>query len=228
MRILAIETIDKTGSVAALEGERLLVERLLGDRQRSLQSLAPAIRQVLDEVGWKPQDVELVAVATGPGSFTGLRIGVATAKTFAYAAGGQVMGIGTMPVLAAQVPDEYRRFAAVVDAQRDELFIADFQRDSVGGTSQQADPRIAKAADFLVALQAGDVVTGPGLKKYLAQIPTGVTVVPAEYWLPRAATVGQLARRAYEIGKREELLAIAPHYFRETAAEEQWQRKQSS
>ncbi len=227
MRILAIETIDKTGSVAALDGEQLLAERMLGDRQRSLQTLVPAMRQILDEVGWRPRDVELVAVATGPGSFTGLRIGVATAKTFAYAAGSQVMGVGTMPVLAAQVPFEHRCFSIVVDAQREELFVADFQRDSGGNATQQAEPRIVSAAEWLTSLDRGDVVAGPGLNKWQARIPAEVTVTAPEHWQPRASTVGHLAARAFELGKREELLAIVPHYFRETAAEEQWRRKQN-
>ncbi len=227
MRILAVETIDKTGSVAALNGEQLLAERMLGDRQRSLQTLVPAMRQILDEVGWRPREVELVAVATGPGSFTGLRIGVATAKTFAYAAGSQVMGVGTMPVLAAQVPIAHRCFSIVVDAQREELFIADFQRDSGGNAIPQAEPRIVSAAEWLESLHPGDVVAGPGLNKWQARIPAEVTVIAPEHWQPRASTVGRLAARAFELGKREELLAIVPHYFRETAAEEQWRRKQS-
>lgn len=226
MRILAIETIDKTGSVAALDGERLLVERGLGDQQRSLQTLVPAMREVLETVGWKPAGVELVAVATGPGSFTGLRIGVATAKSFAYAAGSQVLGVGTMAVLAAQVPVECRRFAAIVDAQREELFIADFERDEAGNVLRATEPRIEPAAQWMASLAAGDAVTGPGLKKWARRLPAGVQLVDEAHWLPRAEAVGRLAFQAYQQGAREELMAIVPHYFRETAAEEQWRRKQ--
>src|SRR5690606_1576544 len=149
MRILAIKTVDKSGSVAALDGDRVLVERILSNHQRSLQSLVPAIREILGELHWQPRDTELVAVATGPGSFTGLRIGVATAKTFAYAVGCQVKGVGTMPVLAAQVPQKHRRFSVVIDAQRDELFAADFERDAAGAVIRQSEPRIVKAADWL-------------------------------------------------------------------------------
>ena len=65
----------------------MLAEQPLDPTRRSAQTLAPAIATLLDAVEWRPADVELVAVATGPGSFTGLRIGVTTAKAFAYAAG---------------------------------------------------------------------------------------------------------------------------------------------
>lgn len=227
MRILAIETVDKSGSVAALDGDRVLVERVLGNHQRSLQSLVPAVREILGEVHWQPRDTELVAVATGPGSFTGLRIGVATAKTFAYAVGCQVKGVGTMPVLAAQVSPKYRRFSVVIDAQRDELFAADFERDAAGTVIRQSEPRIVKAADWLLGLQPGSVVSGPGLAKWRNQVPAQVTIVEEASWQPRAATVGRLAFEAIQQGQREELLAIVPHYYRETAAEEQWRRAHS-
>jgi len=87
VRILALETSDTAGSAALLDGERLLAEKLLAQGQRSARALAPAVRELLTDAGWQPKDVELVAVTVGPGSFTGLRVGVTTAKAFAYAAG---------------------------------------------------------------------------------------------------------------------------------------------
>ncbi|MEX0712672.1 MAG: tRNA (adenosine(37)-N6)-threonylcarbamoyltransferase complex dimerization subunit type 1 TsaB, partial [Pirellulales bacterium] len=91
MRILALETSGKSGSVAVLRGDVLLAEEPLEPSQRSAQSLAPAMRQLLEAVAWTPRDVQLVAVTLGPGSFTGLRVGVTTAKTFAYAVGAVVV-----------------------------------------------------------------------------------------------------------------------------------------
>ena len=102
MRILALETTDLTGTVAALEGCQLLVERELNPGQRSAQSLAPALAELWQEVGWKPTQIELIAVALGPGSFTGLRVGVTTAKMLAYVAQAQVLGIDTLEAIAAQ------------------------------------------------------------------------------------------------------------------------------
>ena len=81
MNILALETSGKSGTVAALSEGLVLHERPLAPHQRSAQSLAPALFACLNEVAWQPQQVDLVAVTTGPGSFTGLRVGVTTAKT---------------------------------------------------------------------------------------------------------------------------------------------------
>jgi tRNA threonylcarbamoyladenosine biosynthesis protein TsaB len=104
MHILALETTAVTGSVAASDGTNLLLELDLAPQQRSAQSLAPAILQLLCRVAWKPLDVELVAVTIGPGSFTGLRVGVTTAKTFAYAVGAAILGIDTLETIAAGMP----------------------------------------------------------------------------------------------------------------------------
>ena len=73
----------------------------LDPARRSARTLAPGIRHLLADAGWTPRDVALVAVSIGPGSFTGLRLGVMTAKAFAYAVGAPVLGIGTLEVIAA-------------------------------------------------------------------------------------------------------------------------------
>src|SRR4051812_4115512 len=100
-RILALETSELSGSVAAAMDGDVVGELNLDPRLRSAQSLAPAIRTLLDQVGWRPQELALVAVTVGPGSFTGLRVGVATAKVMAYAAGADVLGISTHAAIAA-------------------------------------------------------------------------------------------------------------------------------
>ena len=102
MRILALETSGSSGSVAALDEGRLIVERPLAAGSRSAQSLAPGIDSLLAEVGWLVGGVDLVAVTQGPGSFTGLRIGVTTAKALAYAGETQVIGVNTLEVIARQ------------------------------------------------------------------------------------------------------------------------------
>ena len=140
-RILAIETSGRHGSVATLcggvDGSRLIHQIALGGEQRTAQALAPAIQSLLRESDWSPSSVELVAVAVGPGSFTGLRIGVTTAKAFAYAVGAEVIGINTLVALAHQSPALNGPLWAVLDAQRQELFAAKFVRDDVATTAHR-------------------------------------------------------------------------------------------
>jgi tRNA threonylcarbamoyladenosine biosynthesis protein TsaB len=226
MRILAIETIEKTGSVAVLDDNRVLVEKSLESARRSLQTLAPAIQEVLSDVGWKAVDVELVAVATGPGSFTGLRIGVTTAKTFAFATGAATLGVSAMAVLAARVPSDWQQFSIVIDAQREELFVADFTRADDGTPREETPTRIVSAKAWLESLSPDSRVSGPGLVKWHSQLPPDAIATEPHLWTPRASDVGRLAFEAYRRGERQDTLALVPQYLRRTAAEEQWERKQ--
>ena len=225
MRVLAIETVGATGSVAALNDEHLVAERQLDARSRSARSLVPGIADLLDEVAWRPGDVELVAVATGPGSFTGLRIGVTTAKVFAYSTGCQAVGVHTLLAIASRAPREIQRLKVVLDAQRGELFVADFQRLADGRLTDHLATRIAGCEDWLAGLVAGDVVTGPGLVKIAERLPSGVTIVDSALRSPTAGAVGRIGLELFRAGLGLSAWELLPKYFRATAAEEQWNRK---
>lgn len=223
MRILAIESTGLTGSVALLEQDRLLAERDLPQDQRSAQSLVPTIQSVLADSGWPVRGVELIAVAQGPGSFTGLRVGITAAKTLAYAIGGQVLGIDTLECLAAQAEPSAAalRIHAILDAQRNQLFAASF-----GWATGEPFPRrltathIADIAPWLKEVAPGDYVIGPAAVKIQASLPDGVRVADVNASAPRAVTVGRLAWRDYELGRRDDLWKLLPHYHRLSAAEE--------
>jgi tRNA threonylcarbamoyladenosine biosynthesis protein TsaB len=220
MRILAIETTDIAGSVAALEGQHLVASQELDPQMRSAQSLAPGIAALLESIDWKPSDVKLVAVAVGPGSFTGLRVGVTTAKLFAYAVGAEALGINTLEVIAAQVPDEIGDVWAVLDALRGEVVAAHFLRGVGGVWQRQGGDLLVEIGAWLAMLTPGTTVNGPALAKLSAQLPAGVTAVDRKVWMPKAATVGQLAWTQYQAGRRDDLFSILPHYYRRSAAEE--------
>jgi tRNA threonylcarbamoyladenosine biosynthesis protein TsaB len=222
MRILAIETTGQAGSVALLEGAMLAREIMLPAAERSAKTLAPAIREILDAAGWQPSDIRLIAVATGPGSFTGLRVGVTTAKTFAYAMRGEVIGVNPLEAIAAQAPDDIKRVSAVIDAQRQQVFVREFVRDSAGEFQPIEVAAILDSDTWLAGIKPAASVSGPALERLAAQIPAGVTIVPRELWSPRAATVGQLGWRRYQSGARDDLWRIVPQYFRPSAAEEKW------
>ena len=221
MRILALETSGLYGSVAVLDDDRVIGETELPRDRRSAQMLAPAIQQQLAAVQWRPAEIELIAVTQGPGSFTGLRVGITTAKTLAYATGAAVLGVNTLAVIAAQVAGESRDVCAVLDAQRQQLYAATFRRTPAGRLETIAEATIVDRTAWL-ANCGGLAVTGSGLKGLVDLLPQSAVMVNEEFWAPRAATVGQLAFCDYQTGRRDDVWQLLPLYIRRSAAEEKW------
>jgi tRNA threonylcarbamoyladenosine biosynthesis protein TsaB len=224
MRIVAIETSGRHGSVAALHGEadraELIRQITLTGNQRTAQALAPALRELLTDIDWRSPSVELVAVAVGPGSFTGLRIGVTTAKTFAYAIGAKVIGVNSLAAMAAQAPLSHAPLWTVLDAQRQELFAARFVADEHGKMPVDCETSIVARDAWLAQAQPGDRVTGPPLRALQDKLPAGVITLSETLWQPMAAAVGLVGWRAYQAGRRDDVWKLAPQYFRASAAEE--------
>jgi tRNA threonylcarbamoyladenosine biosynthesis protein TsaB len=229
VKLLALETSGKRGSVAVLADGDLLLQRQLATDQRSARSLVPAIRACLADAGWAPGQTDLVAVTTGPGSFTGLRVGVVSAKTFAYAAGCEVIGVETLRAVAAQAPHAGSEVAVVIDAQRNQFYCGYFRVDPQGQVDAVRPASITDCDDWIAGLHPGMLVTGPGLSRagLLDRLPEGVGIADTSTWLLQAATVGRLAWRDYQAGRRDDLWKLAPQYYRKSAAEEKWEQRQS-
>ncbi|MCC6491631.1 MAG: tRNA (adenosine(37)-N6)-threonylcarbamoyltransferase complex dimerization subunit type 1 TsaB [Pirellulales bacterium] len=224
MRVLAIESSGRTGSVALLSGSiahpQLVVERQASADQRTAQSLVPTIKAALDEAAWRPRDVELVCVASGPGSFTGLRIGVVAAKTFAYAVGAKLVGVHTLSAMAAAVQQPYRRLWTILDAQRQELFAACFSGDQPIASQAVPATEILSASQLAARLQPGDAVAGPPLDKLRRQLPAAATLLDESLWRPQASAVAALGRQLFEAGIETSPIDLVPNYYRKSAAEE--------
>jgi tRNA threonylcarbamoyladenosine biosynthesis protein TsaB len=249
MRILALETVGQGGDVAALLDTRVERRQTLPTTGRSAQTLAPAIHSLLGEVGWRACDIELVAVAVGPGSFTGLRIGVTTAKILAWAAGCPLVGVNTLEAIASRAatskaeaphpgplpagegaggegirsPALSRGGGSIVvalDAQRQQVFSARF---SIAG-AWTPPGEVVDATAWLASLEPGDIVTGPALERLVDRLPSHVTVAARDRWAPDVTAVGEVARRAFLAGQRDDPFQLVPLYLRRTAAEEQWER----
>ena len=215
MKILGIETTQRQGSVALLDQGLMVGELTLGKQAGSASLLAPGIRQVLNEAGWQPAELERIAVTVGPGSFTGLRVGVTTAKALAYALGIDVIGVNTLAVLAAQ-SDHDGFVEAIMDAQRNELFCQRFQ---VGkGMAQPRDEIHIEDDELWCQTPTEDVVvTGPVLEKLVDRLPSSMHLAGRENWIPRAATVARLGMQQNPTGTAFELV---PEYYRKSAAQE--------
>src|SRR5437016_2738225 len=114
MRALGIETSGTVGSVALVEDGRVLAEETFAKGLRHGQALVPAIGRALAAAGVGKRDVDLFAVGTGPGSYTGLRVGIATAKTLAFALGKPLFGVPSFDAIARAIPPALRRASIVV------------------------------------------------------------------------------------------------------------------
>ena len=215
MNILALETTDSVGSVAAMADGKLLLELGLNPQERTARSLPPGIATLFERVGWKPADVGLVALTIGPGSFTGLRVGVTMAKTFAYSVGAEVLGVNTLDTIAEAAPADLSALTAAIDAQRGNVVVRSFSRGPDGALQPPGDQRLVSIDRWLQELPAGMVVTGPALTKIAPRLPSHVILLDQKYWTPRAAMVAQLAHRQYTAGRRDDLWTLVPQYSRQ-------------
>jgi len=220
MKILAIETASPPGSIALLDGQEVVQAHTLEDARKTTQHFAIIIEKLLQNASWAPSSIDLVTAHTGPGSFTGLRIGITAAKVFAYAVGAKVVGINTLETLAYQCfpgPATTREVEAVIDAQRGQLFAARFRWTD--GELEAVEPtRIIDADQWLTENTSNAELTGPGLKRIANKLPTDCNV--ASLLLPQATKLGQLACIKAERGEATDPMQLAPIYFRKSAAEE--------
>src|SRR3954454_20393069 len=127
-RLMLLETSQQPGFGALAEGDRLLAVHHLDEARRHARDLAPAVGEMLAAQGWQPRDMQAVIVGRGPGSYTGLRVGLMSAKTFAYATGCTLLGLDTFAIIASQGPDDVPRLAVVADAQQDKIYVQEFER----------------------------------------------------------------------------------------------------
>lgn len=225
MRILALETTEKIGSIALADQGNLLTEIRLPSGLRTAQSLAPAILQSLEQSGWTPKDVQMVAVTIGPGSFTGLRIGVATAKVLAYAVGAEVLGVDTHETLALPCPANVTHLATVIDAQRSQVVARNFERNGTGELIPCSESKLVDVEQWIESLTPGTRVTGPILRRIGSRLPVECEPLARELWEPTAAQVALLAHHQYANGRRDDLWQLSPVYSRPSAAEEKRRAK---
>lgn len=220
MRILAIETSTKNSSIAVLEDHRVIRETGLPSDQGTARALAPALEAMFRETGWSPGSVDFVAVTHGPGSFTGLRIAVTTAKMFAYATGAQLVAVNTLRTLVEQLPAGVTDACAVINAQRQQVFAARYQRHA-GQAWQVSLPCQVLGRDALLdILSPHTVVTGPLLARWSPPLRENQIQAPPGCWTPRAGTVAQLGRRLALAGHRDDIFELRPQYYRRSYAEE--------
>jgi tRNA threonylcarbamoyladenosine biosynthesis protein TsaB len=225
-RLLLIETSGRAGAVAVALGAELRGVRRLEEARRHARDLAPAAAELLAEQGWLPGDVKAVVVSSGPGSYTGLRVGIMSARAFAYATGCAVVAVDTFAVVAAQAPEAVTRLDVLADAQQDKVYVQSFGRDA--GWQALTPLAICKFTDWLARREPGSWVSGPGLQRWAASLPPDTLMVEPSRRGPTPEALLRLGLALYQAGRRDDLWALEPLYLRPSSAEEQWQARSAA
>ena len=220
-RLLILETSGRTAQVALARGEELRGVRRLDEVRRHARELAPATAALLAEQAWRPRDVQAVIVSRGPGSYTGLRVGIMSAKTFAYAAGCAVLAVDTFAALALQAPTSVSWIDVLADAQQDKVYVQSFVRAGEGW-QPATELAIRRFADWLDSREPSAWAMGPGLFKWAPQLPPEVPKVDAPLWEAQPASLLRLGLARYRAGERDDPWTLEPLYLRPSSAEEQW------
>jgi tRNA threonylcarbamoyladenosine biosynthesis protein TsaB len=222
-RFAIIETSSMAGQVALAQGETLLGVRRLEEARRHARDLVPALRDLLAEQGWKARDLSGIIVSRGPGSYSGLRVGIMTAKALAYATGCALLGVDTFTAIALQAPLDAGRAIVLADAQQNKAYVQTFVR-SESGRPMRPDSALAIRAlpEILEQVTDRDWLTGPCVRDGEA-LWTGHNLVDAHDRQPRVESLLQLGLEKFRSGTTDDVLKMEPLYLRPSSAEEKWQ-----
>jgi tRNA threonylcarbamoyladenosine biosynthesis protein TsaB len=228
MNLLAMDTSTERAVIAVSTAKGRLFVTTTQAARRHGRDLVPRLSSLLGEAGLSAGDLDAVAVGLGPGSYTGLRVGVTAAKTLAYATGAALVGLDSLQAVGRNAPAEALRVSVIADAQRGDLYVADLVRPALGARLMAAgDSRIEPLSDWLVRLEPGVFVLGPGLDspRIRAAIPVGLVTMDGEGNYSEGGRMIELAHEVWESGHRENLWLVEPRYLRRSAAEDLWERK---
>ena len=228
---LAFETSSALGSVALGRGDVVLEERVLSGARRHAVEFIPTIEALCKAHAVEPTSVRRIFVSSGPGSFTGLRIGVTAARMIGWASGASLVAVPTLEVIAqnaldAEVPPD--RAIVVLDAKRGRVYTAVF---ALRANSYVAlsDPVEADLGQFIKECTAGSssyAVLGEGVPYHRPAIESsGVPILPESLYPPRARTVYRLGIAYAKAGTFSDHRTLTPTYVRPPEAQEKWEQR---
>lgn len=216
---LALETSTRLGGVALAEDERLLAEACLSVRAAHSETVLPEVDRVLDRAGREASEVEEVVVGSGPGSFTGLRIGASLAKGLRAATGARLRAYSSLAAVAASTALE-GRVCVLTEARRDEVYVAAFRR--VQPLDVRFGPDVVAVGDALGRLSRPEEwhFAGAGAGAHRERIERrGGRVLSFVHHAPRPAALLRLAVEQPEAGRVDEPAVWEPAYVRSSGAE---------
>jgi tRNA threonylcarbamoyladenosine biosynthesis protein TsaB len=223
MKVLGIETSGLIGNIAVCDGSKVVARKSYGKNFSHGKEIISSLESLFNEVKWEPGDIDLIAVSTGPGSYTGLRVGVTCAKTLSYGLGKPVIDVPTLDVLVENVKDtSAKTICPVLDAKRKSVYACIYERSS-NENRKTTDFLIILPDSLIEILPESTLIFGDGIAPY-REIFTqkDLTIVEDEkLCIADAADVARLGLKRYEQGIRCEINALAPLYLRKSEAEEQ-------
>ena len=222
--ILAVETSGRTGSAAIATGEQILAEIALSASMKHSEELFPAVCELLTRFDRKPKEIKHIYISAGPGSFTGLRIAVTTAKTMHLANKVQIVAVDTLDVIAENATDYIRQknqslhtIATILDAKRGQFFIAIYEMIE-GRWIKSLPDCLMTAPQFLEKFSSRDEpiwLLGEGLVYYRNKFEAeGVKFINQAYWYPKAQKVHLLGWQKALQGQFADPLTLEPTYLR--------------
>jgi len=224
---LGIETATKVCSVALCDGNKPLASYEVNMGMTHSEGLLPQIAQMLERTGVAKQDLELIAVSRGPGSFTGLRIGLATAEALAYGLKKPMIAVSTTETLAYNLPIPGILLASILDAQKGNYYLALYTWEV--GKLVEVKPVTIMAGQEIFPLLATynkpTVLLGECHKLEKACLPN-ITAAPLGIRLPKAMAVAMLGAGQHQEGADEDYFGTEPFYIRRSEAEELWEQRQ--
>lgn len=221
MRVLALESATLAGGAALLDGDVVIGESRSNIALTHSERLMVAVDRLLQDAGWTVRDLEGLAVSIGPGSFTGLRVGLATIKGLALALSLPVAPVPTLDALASTLPFADAPVCPLLDARKGEVYLSLYRwRD--GRMTRQWDYLALPPEAAAARLTAPVIVLGDGVKPcrpYLDRLGAGVRVAPPAQRLPSPAVVGQLGHEFLAAGRGVPAEELIPLYLRPSEAE---------
>ncbi len=228
MTLLAIETATEAVGCALWEAGRPVASFTLARGRRHAEVLMPAVQHLCEQAGLRPHDLAAVAVDVGPGLFTGLRVGLATARALALALGAPAVGVSSLEALAYPHRARAGLVAAVVDAKRSEVFWSLYRPDQAGGLALVRPPAVAGPSQVAAELAGQDepvLVVGDGAWRYreLFAGPRLTWAGPAHMW-PSPLVVAELGeQRLASLGGAAAALP-EPMYLRQADVKIGWEQ----
>lgn len=231
MKILSVSTATNQLSVALNEDDKVIVEKSECDERNHSEHLDPLIDKILTENNLKLKDIDRFAVAIGPGSYTGLRIGVTTVKMFASILGKEVVGVSTLQTLAASCQDQNTLIVAGIDARNDNYFAGGYYNENncpinvINDGHYHIETLLGAVKDYVNSHNVKQIIfVGTGFvkqEKLIDKVGISYCFGSENQNIMHAGLIGKLAVNAQPVNPD----LLLPKYLRRTQAEVDWHKK---